>query len=326
MAKKSAPVARRGTRKPAGATPGRPRARAAAGAAGKAALKKAPAKKSAAGKGVARKVVARKAPARKVPAKKIPLTKGGARKSTARKAAVKKAAVRKVPVARRAPGTAATKSVTAAARKPALARKVSTPRSTSARPRGATAPVATPRGARAGQAPPAGVWMETLRDGTRVLVRPITKKDAALERAFIKRLSPQSRRLRFLGQIGEPSDTLLRDLTDLDWRRDAAFIALVQRDGEEREIGVSRYGLGLDGSACECAVTVDDEWQGRGLAVILMRHLIELARSRGIGTMFSIDTAGNQRMRDLARYLGFECKPDPDEPGQVIHTLALAAR
>ncbi|RYD17014.1 MAG: GNAT family N-acetyltransferase [Lysobacteraceae bacterium] len=173
---------------------------------------------------------------------------------------------------------------------------------------------------------PALRWTETLRDGTHVLIRPITRADAALERAFISRLSPQSRRLRFLGQIGEPGDALIRSLVDLDWRRDAAFIALVHHDGAKREVGVSRYSLSPDGRSCECAVTVDDEWHGRGLAVVLMRHLVELARSRGIGTMFSIDAGGNQRMRDLARYLGFACKPDPDEPGQVIHTLALAAK
>lgn len=167
-------------------------------------------------------------------------------------------------------------------------------------------------------------WTETLRDGTHVLVRPITRQDAALERAFLGRLSPQSRRLRFLGQIGEPGDALVRSLVDIDWRRDAAFIALVHHEGAKREVGVSRYSLSPDGRSCECAVTVDDEWHGRGLATILMRHLVELARSRGIRTMFSIDSAGNQRMRDLARHLGFECKPDPDEPGHVIHTLALA--
>ena len=49
-------------------------------------------------------------------------------------------------------------------------------------------------------------WTATLKDGTRVLIRPIHKEDAALERTFLKRLSPESRRLRFLGQMGEPSD------------------------------------------------------------------------------------------------------------------------
>jgi GNAT superfamily N-acetyltransferase len=166
-------------------------------------------------------------------------------------------------------------------------------------------------------------WAETLSDGTRVLIRPIHKEDAVLERAFIRRLSPESRRLRFLGQMNEPSDALVKALTDIDYRRDVAFIALVHRDGEKREVGVARYGTSDDGTACECAVTVADEWRKRGLGVALMRHLIEVARSRGVRSMFSIDEADNAGMRDLARFLGFRRSRDPDDATQVIHTLAL---
>lgn len=168
-------------------------------------------------------------------------------------------------------------------------------------------------------------WMETLRDGSHVLIRPIHHEDADLEKTFIQRLSPQSRRYRFLGTIGEPSDDLVRRLTDVDYRRDAAFIALVHRDGEKREVGVSRFSLSADGRSCECAVTVADEWQHKGLGVVLMRHLIEVARSRGIRSMVSYDAADNAAMRDLAAFLGFRRKTDPGDPKQVVHTLELAS-
>jgi GNAT superfamily N-acetyltransferase len=166
-------------------------------------------------------------------------------------------------------------------------------------------------------------WTETLADGTRVIVRPIHKEDAELERAFIKRLSPESRRLRFLGQVSEPSDDLIKRLTDIDYQHDAAFVALVHRAGEKREIGVSRYSTSTDGRSCECAVAVDDEWHKKGLGTLLMRHLIELARSRGLRTMVSIDAANNLEMRDLAKFLGFRRRIDPADPTQVIHTLTL---
>lgn len=166
-------------------------------------------------------------------------------------------------------------------------------------------------------------WTETLSDGTRVIIRPIRKEDAALERAFIKRLSPESRRLRFLGQINEASDDLVKALTDIDYRRDMAYVALVHRDGEKREIGVARYGTNDEGTACECAIAVADEWRHRGLGVALMRHLIDVARSRGVRSMFSIDEADNAPMRDLAKFLGFRRARDPDDATQVIHTLTL---
>jgi GNAT superfamily N-acetyltransferase len=166
-------------------------------------------------------------------------------------------------------------------------------------------------------------WTDTLSDGTHVLIRPIHKEDAALERAFIRRLSPESRRLRFLGQINEASDELVRALTDIDYRRDVAFVALVHRDGEKREIGVARYGTNKEGTVCECAVTVADEWRSRGLGVLLMRHLIEVARAHGVRSMFSIDEADNGAMRELAKFLGFRRARDPGDATQVIHTLAL---
>lgn len=166
-------------------------------------------------------------------------------------------------------------------------------------------------------------WSATLKDGTRVLIRPIHKEDAAIERAFLKRLSPESRRLRFLGQLGEPSDELIRNLTDIDYRRDMAFVALVHRDREKREIGVARYSTSTDGKNCECAVTVGDEWRNRGLGTLLMQHLIEVARSRGVRSMMSIDEADNTGMRDLAKFLGFRRTSDPDDRTLVIHTLTL---
>ena len=166
-------------------------------------------------------------------------------------------------------------------------------------------------------------WMATLADGTRVLIRPIHKEDAAIERAFLKRLSPESRRLRFLGQMSEPSDELIHNLTDIDYQRDMAFIALVHREGEKREIGVARYSTSADGQSCECAVTVSDDWRNRGLGTLLMRHLIDVARSRGVRSMMSIDEASNAGMHDLAKFFGFRRKSDPDDPSLVIHTLKL---
>jgi len=166
-------------------------------------------------------------------------------------------------------------------------------------------------------------WTEQLSDGTHVIIRPIRKSDAPLEREFISRLSPEARRMRFLGQIGAPSDELIRRMTDLDYTRDMAFVAIVHRDGKKQEIGVSRYSMSADGKFCECAVTVSDEWRHRGLATLLMRHLIDVAKARGVRTMVSFDAVENLEMRQLAGALGFERQPDPDDRMMVIHRLAL---
>ena len=86
--------------------------------------------------------------------------------------------------------------------------------------------------------------------------------------------------MRFLGQVGEPSDSLIRKLTELDYRHDMAFVALSQEGGVAHAVGVSRYSVAPDGLSCECAVTVADAWQGKGLGTVLMRDLIDYHAAR----------------------------------------------
>lgn len=166
-------------------------------------------------------------------------------------------------------------------------------------------------------------WVHTLRNGTQVIIRPLGKDDATLERVFIESLSAQSRRFRFLGQIGSPSDELIRALTDIDYVRDVAFAAIMDIGGTAQEIGVARYSVSADGQSCECAVTVSDDFHGQGLGTLLMGHLIGIARDRGIREMISLDAAENFPMRDLALALGFRREADPADSTQVIHTLSL---
>lgn len=167
-------------------------------------------------------------------------------------------------------------------------------------------------------------WIESLRDGTRVLVRPLRAKDREIEEEFIRRLSPESRRFRFLGDFKEPSKALVDQLMHVDYVHDMAFVAMVHDNGHLREVGVSRYATSGDGKQCECAVTVADDWRNRGLAVLLMRHLIDVARKQNLTRMFSIDDVNNEPMRELANYLGFKRESHPEDPKSVIYSLALS--
>ncbi len=166
-------------------------------------------------------------------------------------------------------------------------------------------------------------WSETLRDHSHVLIRPISKQDNSAERAFIEQLSPDARRFRFLGQVRRPSERVIEQFTDIDYVHDVAFVAVTPEDSHERIVGVSRYSTDQGGLNCECAVTVSDEWQQKGLGTLLMKHLIEVARARGIRRMTSIDSAENLQMKDLAKFLGFRTRVDPDDASQVLHELDL---
>ena len=120
-----------------------------------------------------------------------------------------------------------------------------------------------------------------LRDGTRVMIRPIRAEDADIEQAFVRGLSDESRYFRFMDMLRELSPQMLKQLTDIDYDNQMALIAVIERDGKESEIAVGRYVVFPDGENCEFAVVVGDDWQGKGIATALMRALIESARRRG---------------------------------------------
>ncbi len=156
-----------------------------------------------------------------------------------------------------------------------------------------------------------------LFDGSPVTIRPIRAADATLEQEFVKHLSPDSRYKRFMSTLKELAPGKLKYLTEIDYERHLALVAIVQRDGQDLEIGVARYVANPTGNSCEFAVAIDDAWQGSGVAGILMLTLIDAAKARGMTSMEGFILAGNDKMLKFARQLGFTLHRDVDDPGMV---------
>lgn len=154
-------------------------------------------------------------------------------------------------------------------------------------------------------------------------MRPIRPEDAEIERRFVKQLSPETKYFRFMSTVRELSPQMLARFTQVDYDREMALIAVAAKDGREEEVGVTRYFTNPDGSSCEFAIVVDDEWQMHGLGRYLMTQLIEIARSRGLATMSGDILTANQPMLALAASLGFVIGDVPGEAGLRRATLAL---
>ena len=156
-----------------------------------------------------------------------------------------------------------------------------------------------------------------------VTIRPIHPADSVMEGKFIRNLSVETKHYRFLGGVKELSPAELKRLCDVDGRHSMAFVATVQENGHEKEIGVSRYAECPGDGVGEMAVTVADAWQHKGLGQLLVGRLIAYARSHGMKQLYSLDLMDNAGMRELADDLGMDVKGDPDDANQVIYSLTL---
>lgn len=142
-----------------------------------------------------------------------------------------------------------------------------------------------------------------LRGGSKVRLRQIRAEDGqTLLRAF-GRLSEESRYRRFLAPMPDLSSAMVSYLTQVDHQDHEAIVALEEPGGEG--VGVARYVRDpARAYAAEAAVTVADDWQGRGLGTVLLEVLAARAREQGVRSFTALMLATNREMMDVFQTLG----------------------
>ncbi|HET8631360.1 MAG TPA: GNAT family N-acetyltransferase, partial [Thermomicrobiales bacterium] len=149
-----------------------------------------------------------------------------------------------------------------------------------------------------------------LRDGSTIHVRPIRPDDADRLLAFLEGLSDESRTLRFFSPAVNLPAAARRE-SDVDYVRSFGLIATTGAD--ERIAGDAIY-VKTAADRAEVALTIGDEYQGRGLGTILLGHLAEVAAENGIAVFEAEVLPVNYRMLGVFRESGFplEVRSGPD--------------
>lgn len=142
--------------------------------------------------------------------------------------------------------------------------------------------------------------------GRRLLLRPIRPEDEPALRYAFSLLSPESIRMRFFAPLKEMTHALGARLTQIDYEREMALVLTDPAGTPEPQMyGVVRISADPDNEKAEFAVIVRDDMTGQGLGELLMRRIMDYARSRGIGELFGDVLVGNEAMLGLCRRLGF---------------------
>ena len=122
-----------------------------------------------------------------------------------------------------------------------------------------------------------------LRDGTDAFVLPLQRTDRAALVAEFETLGPESRRRRFLAPVVHLSDAMLEHLVDdVDGIDHVALVLCVETGPDVYDpVALARMVRYADApDAADLAVTVKDDWQGRGVATVLLEVLM---RHRPVG-------------------------------------------
>lgn len=152
------------------------------------------------------------------------------------------------------------------------------------------------------------------RGGVTMDVRPVRPDDEAALADFFRHVSPEDLRFRFLTGLREVGRDRLAAMTQIDYRRSMNFLAFAE-DG--MLIATAMMACDPDGERAEFAVSVRSDFKGRGVSWTLVQHVLSYARSEGIKSIESVESADNRAALALEREAGFTAVPEESSGNEV---------
>jgi acetyltransferase len=160
-----------------------------------------------------------------------------------------------------------------------------------------------------------------LSDGGKAFVRPVRPEDDALFRAFFARVTDDDLRLRFFQSVKHFSHEFIARLTQLDYARSIALVAIDPKNGEM--LGAVRLHADADYNRGEYGILIRSDLKGHGIGWKLMQIMIEYARWQGLNIVEGQVLRENTTMLAMCQSLGFKVKADPDDATIMTVTLPV---
>jgi len=147
-----------------------------------------------------------------------------------------------------------------------------------------------------------------LKDGTRILLRPIKPSDATLKQHLFYALSKESVRNRYLGSIKAMPMKRVWPYVVVDYENEMSIVATIEERGTENLIGIGSYVKIPHTTTAEVSFAVRDDWQNKGVGTLLLNHLIEIAKKKGLTGLTAWVSVDNSRMMHVFKKCGYPMK------------------
>ena len=163
-----------------------------------------------------------------------------------------------------------------------------------------------------------------LPDGRHFLVRPVLPEDEPAFQRLFDKLSPEDIRMRFFAPKKHLSHPFAARLTQIDYDREMALVlAEPGTPGRAEVFGAVHIAADPDGEQAEFAIMLRGDMAGLGLGPLLMRRIIDYARSKGVREIIGDVLRENRPMLRLCELFRFQRRRKEDDPGVIAVHLRL---
>ncbi|MBN1787550.1 MAG: GNAT family N-acetyltransferase, partial [Sedimentisphaerales bacterium] len=160
---------------------------------------------------------------------------------------------------------------------------------------------------------------DTLKDGTEIFFRPVKPTDEKALSEMLYSLSKTSVQMRYMAQTVNFPHKDVQQLTNIDYRQDVSIVGIVPSVSGEQIVAIAQYYLDPKTGAAEVAFLVQDEWQQKGLGSFLLAYLTQIAKDRGVRSLYAKVLASNKAMLAIFNNSDFDVKTEFD--GQVYSVM-----
>jgi GNAT superfamily N-acetyltransferase len=145
----------------------------------------------------------------------------------------------------------------------------------------------------------------TLKDGTKVLLRPIKPSDATLKQHLFYSLTKESVSRRFLGSLKAMPMRRVWPYVAVDYDNEMSIVVTVTEGRTENIVAIGSYAKIPHTTTAEVSFVVRDDWQNRGLGTMLFNHLLEIAKKKGVTGFTAWVSTNNTRMMHVFKKCGY---------------------
>jgi acetyltransferase len=144
-----------------------------------------------------------------------------------------------------------------------------------------------------------------LKNGQEVLLRPIKPEDEPMWLEMFQSFSEESIRYRFFQMLKDTPHEVRVRYCNIDYDREVAIVAETVENGKRKILGVSRLSIESDAKGSEMAFIVSDYWQGLGLGTKMVDYALDIAKEKGVESVYAIMLQDNYRALSLTKKMGF---------------------
>ncbi len=157
-------------------------------------------------------------------------------------------------------------------------------------------------------------YFKTL-DNEKIIVRPVRTTDEPLLKELYYSLDERDRYLRFFEVRKEFTHSKTQHEVNIDYENIFSIAAFVGEISDQEMIGNASYHYNPRNNMAEFDFLIKKEWRGKGIASFLYRHLIIIAKEKGIKGLYGNIHIQNKQTVQIIRKGGYT-KITPPEAGE----------